>query len=289
MGSPDTASCGEASPDTLETLVEDTGDLALTYTDTTAADDATHHYAVVALSLDGDSPQSATVSAATPPQPTPTPEPTPEPQQKPPRGVEVDDEEEQSVGKRQQEDDPPQEADTCAPEIESVGGSASNGNVQWKWKSVAPPAPAAGVDGCENRWVDFRLSYSDDYGATFTGAEVVRRYIHNTDTRDLHHRGQRVQSERGVPLGVDAGAVDRQQAAGGGRLRRRGRQLRPQPRQRPGFVQAVLQKPLHRQVRRRRTPRRCWRRPTTAPIAGATPGSLAGWISGRTPTPTGST
>ena len=76
----------------------------------------------------------------------------------------------------------PQEDDPCAPEIESVGGSASNGNVQWKWKSVAPPAPAAGVDGCENRWVDFRLSYSDDYGATFTGAEVVRHYIHNTDS-----------------------------------------------------------------------------------------------------------
>ena len=74
------------SPDTLETLVEDTGDLALTYTDTTAADDATHHYAVVALSLDGDSPQSATVSATTPPQPTPTPEPTPEPPQDPLRG-----------------------------------------------------------------------------------------------------------------------------------------------------------------------------------------------------------
>ena len=174
-----------ASPDTLETLVEDTGGLALTYTDTTAADDATHHYAVVALSLDGDSPQSATVSATTPPQPTPTPEPTPEPQQKPPRGVEVDEEEEPSVGKRQQVDDPPQEDDTCAPKIESVGGSASNGNVRWVWKNVAPPAPAPGVDGCESRSVDFRLSYSDDYGATFTGAEVVRRYIHNTDTETI--------------------------------------------------------------------------------------------------------
>ena len=170
--------------DAMETIVDDTGDLALTYTDTTAADDATHHYAVVALSLDGDSPQSATVSATTPPQPEPTLEPTPEPQQNPPRGVEVE-EEEQSVGKRQQEADPPPEADTCAPEIESVRGSASNGNVRWVWKNVAPPAPAAGVDGCENRWVDFRLSYSDDYGATFTGAELVRRYIHNTDTETI--------------------------------------------------------------------------------------------------------
>ena len=166
--------------DAMETIVDDTGDLALTYTDTTAADDATHHYAVVALSLDGDSPQSATVSATTQPQPTPTPEPTPEPPQDPLRGVEiVEEEEEPAVSEEQQEDD------TCAPEIESVGGSASNGNVQWEWKSVAPPAPAAGVDGCESRSVDFRLSYSDDYGATFTGAEVVRHYIHNTDSATI--------------------------------------------------------------------------------------------------------
>ena len=52
--------------DALETIVEDTGDLATGYTDTTAADDATHHYAVVALSVDGDGRQSATVSATTP-------------------------------------------------------------------------------------------------------------------------------------------------------------------------------------------------------------------------------
>ena len=51
----------------LETIVDDTGDLELTYTDTTAADDATHHYAIIALSLDGDSPRSGTVSATTPP------------------------------------------------------------------------------------------------------------------------------------------------------------------------------------------------------------------------------
>ena len=184
-----------SSADSLTTLVEDTGDLELTYTDTTAADDATHHYAVVALSLDGDSPRSGTVSATTPPrtpdatstrEDTPTPEatPTPEPPQDLPPGVRIVDDD-PSVSERQQEDDPPQEDDTCAPKIESVGGSASNGNVQWKWKSVAPPAPAAGVDGCESRSVDFRLSYSDDYGATFSGAEVVRRYIHNTDTETI--------------------------------------------------------------------------------------------------------
>ena len=62
-----------SSADSLTTLVEDTGDLELTYTDTTAADDATHHYAVVALSLDGDSPQSGTVSATTPTRTTDAP------------------------------------------------------------------------------------------------------------------------------------------------------------------------------------------------------------------------
>ena len=56
--------------DTLGTIVEDTGNLDVTYTDTTAADDATHHYAVVALSLDGDSPRSGTASATTPPRTT---------------------------------------------------------------------------------------------------------------------------------------------------------------------------------------------------------------------------
>ena len=160
------------------------------------------------------------------PEPTPTPEPTatPEPQQNTPRGVEVDDEEEQSVGKRQQVDDPPQEADTCAPAIESVGGSASNGSVQWKWKSVAPPAPAPGVDGCESRWVDFRLSYSDDYGATFTGAAVVRGYIHNTDTEtytiggrefnrnEEHHSGSApelsIVSKLRVEVGCDAAGAN---------------------------------------------------------------------------------
>ena len=55
------------SPDTLQTIVNDTGNLQVAYTDTTAADDATHYYAVQAHSLDGDGSQSATVSATTPP------------------------------------------------------------------------------------------------------------------------------------------------------------------------------------------------------------------------------
>ena len=59
--------------DALETIVEDTGNLQLTYTDTTTADDATYHYAIIALSLDGDSAQSGTVSATTPPRTPVTP------------------------------------------------------------------------------------------------------------------------------------------------------------------------------------------------------------------------
>ena len=62
-----------SSADALETIVEDTGSLELTYTDTTAADDATHHYAITALSLDGDGAQSGTVSATTPPRTPVTP------------------------------------------------------------------------------------------------------------------------------------------------------------------------------------------------------------------------
>ena len=153
------------SADALSTLVVDTGATATTYTDTTTKADTTYHYTVGAIGPHGEGPSTVTVSVTVPPAP----------QLVVPRDpvVIVDDELPVSL---------PQEDDPCAPEIESVGGSASNGNVQWKWKSVAPPAPAAGVDGCENRWVDFRLSYSDDYGATFTGAEVVRHYIHNTDS-----------------------------------------------------------------------------------------------------------
>ena len=61
-----------------------------------------------------------------------------------------------------------QQANPCASlEIAEVGGSVSNGYALWVWKGSP-------VDdgGC---WVDFKLSYSDDYGATFTEAAVVRR------------------------------------------------------------------------------------------------------------------
>ena len=59
--------------DSLETIVEDTGNLATGYTDATAADDATLHYAITALSLDGDGARSGTVSATTPPRTPVTP------------------------------------------------------------------------------------------------------------------------------------------------------------------------------------------------------------------------
>ena len=55
------------SADALETIVDDTGDLSRRHTDTTVSEDTTYHYAVTALSLDGDGAQSATVSATTPP------------------------------------------------------------------------------------------------------------------------------------------------------------------------------------------------------------------------------
>ena len=62
-----------ASPDSLQTIVEDTGNLELTHIDTTAADDATHYYAVQAHSIDGDGSKSSTVSATTPPRTPVTP------------------------------------------------------------------------------------------------------------------------------------------------------------------------------------------------------------------------
>ena len=60
-----------SSADALVSIVDDTGDLATGHTDTTVSEDTTYHYAVAALSLDGDGGQSATVSATTPPPQTP--------------------------------------------------------------------------------------------------------------------------------------------------------------------------------------------------------------------------
>ena len=51
-----------ATADSLTVLVQDTGDTATTYTDTTTETDNTYVYAVTALSLDGDSPLSTTMS-----------------------------------------------------------------------------------------------------------------------------------------------------------------------------------------------------------------------------------
>ena len=101
------------SADALSTLVADTGATATTYTDTTTKADTTYHYTVGAIGPHGEGPSTVTVSVTVPPAP----------QLVVPRDpvVIVDDELPVSL---------PQEDDPCAPEIESVGGSASNGNVR---------------------------------------------------------------------------------------------------------------------------------------------------------------
>ena len=108
----------------------------------------------------------------------PSPEPTPEPAQ---RGETKDDSSKTRTdppGNEAEEKEPEsaeQQADPCASlEIAEVGGWASNGYALWVWKGSP-----LDDGGC---WVDFKLSYSDDYGATFTEAAVVRRYMHTTAT-----------------------------------------------------------------------------------------------------------
>ena len=66
---------GDAA-DNLQTLVADTGNLALSHTDSTAEASTTYHYAVVPLSVDGNSLQSTAVSATTPAPPPETSEST---------------------------------------------------------------------------------------------------------------------------------------------------------------------------------------------------------------------
>ena len=72
-----------AAVDSLTVLVQDSGDTATGYSDPTTEPGNTYVYAVAALSLDGDSPRSATTSmtraAAIVPRDEPTVEPTPEP------------------------------------------------------------------------------------------------------------------------------------------------------------------------------------------------------------------
>ena len=57
----------------LSTIAQDTGNTGTEYTDTTVAAETTYHYAVLALSQDGDGAQSTTVSATTPAAPPPVP------------------------------------------------------------------------------------------------------------------------------------------------------------------------------------------------------------------------
>ncbi len=72
-----------AAVDSLTVLVQDSGDTATGYSDPTTEPGNTYVYAVATLSLDGDSPRSATTSmtraAAIVPRDEPTVEPTPEP------------------------------------------------------------------------------------------------------------------------------------------------------------------------------------------------------------------
>ena len=124
-----------------------------------------------------------TVAAPTPePTATPTPEPTSEPPQRgEPKGGPSKTRTEPAADEveEQEPESAEQQADPCASlEIAEVGGWASNGYALWVWKG-SPVADG----GC---WVDFKLSYSDDYGATFTEAAVVRRYMHTTATEYRH-------------------------------------------------------------------------------------------------------
>ena len=124
-----------------------------------------------------------TVAAPTPtPLPSPTPEPSPEPSPEPAQRGETKDDSSKTrtdpPGNEAEEEEleiAEQQADPCASlVIAEVGGWASNGYALWVWKGSP-----LDDGGC---WVDFKLSYSDDYGATFTEAAVVRRYMHTTAT-----------------------------------------------------------------------------------------------------------
>ena len=57
----------------LSTIAQNTGNTTVEYTDSTAAAETTYHYAVLALSQDGDGARSTTVSATTPAEAQPTP------------------------------------------------------------------------------------------------------------------------------------------------------------------------------------------------------------------------
>ena len=57
----------------LSTIAQNTGNTTVEYTDSTVAAETTYHYAVLALSQDGDGARSTTVSATTPAEAQPTP------------------------------------------------------------------------------------------------------------------------------------------------------------------------------------------------------------------------
>ena len=71
----------------LSTIETDTGSASTEYTDATVAAETTYFYAVLALSADGDGPQSSAISATTPAAPPPADPPPAEPPPAEPTGL----------------------------------------------------------------------------------------------------------------------------------------------------------------------------------------------------------
>ena len=71
----------------LSTIETDTGSASTEYTDATVAAETTYFYAVLALSADGDGPQSSAISATTPAAPPPAEPPPAEPPPAEPTGL----------------------------------------------------------------------------------------------------------------------------------------------------------------------------------------------------------
>ena len=71
----------------LSAIQANTGNANTEYTDTTVTAETTYHYAVLALSQDGDGEQSPTFSVTTPAAPQPAPSPEPDAEVDPPTGL----------------------------------------------------------------------------------------------------------------------------------------------------------------------------------------------------------
>ena len=154
----------------LQPLGESAGSAETFHADLDVSPETTYHYAVRARSVHGAGPLSGTFSVTTPPRLSVL------------RFEEPDPDEEPLIAQQQQ-------ADPCAnPRIESMSGraynwnhggnSATEGSVHWEWTAPANDAPTGGTSGCRH---NFRLSYSDDYGVTFTEAAVLRELVWNME------------------------------------------------------------------------------------------------------------